>query len=151
LSRQSIDEVSAAWSLNGTPQSFDVSPDGSRVVYTLRAANQQEDLWTANIDGSGAKRLTDDRFFKRDAGWSGTGRTVIYQSNRGGQNDLWELDLARGQSTQLTSGDATFTPNSSSPDGTLVTVERTAESARLHLQTSDSADRAITADALSDF
>ena len=87
LTRQSVDDVSGAWPLDGTLLGLDVSADGRRVVYTLQRANQQEDLWTANLDGSGAVRVTDDRFFKRDAVWSGPGRTVIYQSNRGGQND----------------------------------------------------------------
>ena len=83
--------MSATWTLPGTLRSLDVRPDGGAVAVAL-AVSGQDDLWVANLDGSGARALTADAFFERHVLWNGRGDRIIFQSNRGGQLDLWQID-----------------------------------------------------------
>jgi serine/threonine protein kinase len=143
--------LSASWKLPGSLRSVDVRPDGQAVAMTLRLADR-EDLWTAGIDGSSLRALTNDAFFDRDPIWNGRGDRIIFQSNRGGQIDLWEIDPRSQAATQLTSGDAEKIINSTSTDGTLMSFERQSQEARLwRWGPVDPAGTQLTEDALSDY
>jgi Tol biopolymer transport system component len=150
LDRQTVDNVSASWHLDGSLQEVDVTPDGRRASYSV-LQDRQQDVWVANLDGTSAERLTNDPFFERDPIWNAAGDAVIVDSNRGGQSDLWEIPVTRRPPTQLTSGDADNTPNSLSKDGSLITYERVSENAHLEVAEAGTTPRAITADTLSDF
>jgi len=111
---------------------FDVSPDGRQVVWAATASgSQRDDLWLADINGGPSTQLTgaDDDSRKRFPLWNGLGTGVIYQSTRGGQVDLWELDLKSRQSVQRTSDPGIERPESTSKTGSLsyqLTSQRTA-------------------------
>ena len=111
---------------------FDVSPDGRRVVWSATATGtQRDDLYVADLPGGSARQVTDasDDSKKRFPLWRGVANKVIYQSGRGGQIDLWELDVATGQSIRLTTDAGVEEPDSTSPDGSIsyqLTTERTA-------------------------
>jgi Tol biopolymer transport system component len=58
---------------------FDVSPDGSRVVFTARKDNRGNfpflsELYVVKSDGSAMKRLTDNRALELDPIWAPDGR-----------------------------------------------------------------------------
>jgi serine/threonine protein kinase len=143
--------LTASWKLPGTLRSVDVRPDGREVAMTI-LADGREDLWTAGIDGSSPRALTNDAFFERDPVWNGRGDRVIFQSNRGGQVDLWEIDPRSQAATQLTSGDAEKIIDSTSADGTLMSFERLSQEARLwRWGPADPAGTQLTEDALSDY
>jgi Tol biopolymer transport system component len=143
--------LSASWTLPGALRSVDVRPDGRAVAMTLRTGDR-EDLWTAGIDGSSPRALTNDAFFERDPVWNGRGDRIVFQSNRGGQIDLWEIDPRSQAAIQLTSGDAEKIINSTSADGTLMSFERQSEEARLwRWGPADPAGTQLTEDALSDY
>jgi Tol biopolymer transport system component len=61
--------------------SVDLSPDGSRVVFSQRL-QPWEALGVVGIDGSGWSRLTDDDFYHRAPNWSPDGRRILFYSNR---------------------------------------------------------------------
>ena len=138
----SMANLSDSWKLpgvqiqDGKPRSslrdVDVRPDGRGVALTL-LVNGQTDLWTANLDGSGLQALTNDAFFDRDPVWNGRGDRILFNSNRGGPADLWEIDPRTKAMTQLNSGDGDKTPDSSSVDGSLLSYEFVSQAARLWL------------------
>ncbi|MCC7008516.1 MAG: serine/threonine-protein kinase [Acidobacteria bacterium] len=140
--------VSAAWRVDGTPEEFDVRPADGRVVFSMAIAGQ-EDLWTANLDGSSMRRVTNDQFFERHPIWAGRDDTVIYQTNRSGQVDLWETSLSSGRSSPLTSSPTVELPDSTSPDGRLVSFQQTSQAAHLWI-VDGAAGRQVTDDALRD-
>ena len=115
LGAETMTPISSGWTLPASVKPdaaytyFDVSPDGRRVVFAL-VTDSQEDLWLVSADGSGVSRLTNDAPFERRPIWTGRGDTVIYQSNRGGQLDLWEAQIAGGRPWQLTSDRAAELP-----------------------------------------
>jgi hypothetical protein len=97
--------------------------------------------------------VTDDAFSNRYPVWMGReSRHVVYQSNQGGQLDLWETDVDGGGVRQLTSSDTEDRPGDVAADGTALTFEQRSE--RLWLWSVDPrsrTERQLTAEALTDF
>ena len=59
------------------------SPDGERIVYTVAVRDSSgnrvsEELWVVGVDGSGARRLTDDFGYRWK--WSLDGKDIAYES-----------------------------------------------------------------------
>jgi len=146
-----VTNVSATWALTGRLRAVDVRPDGRGVAMTI-AANGQEDLWVANLDGSSARPLTNDAFFDRDPIWNGRGDRIIFTSNRGGQTDLWEIEPRTKALDHLTSGEADKTPESTSADGSLLSFDLVSQDAKLWLwNVASGSGQQLTQDALSDY
>ena len=110
-----------------------ISPDGSRIVYTRQAVNQAEDkwesaLWILNADGSQHRFLTKGSA----ARWSPDGKRLLYLSEgepKGAQLFVRWVD-ADGPSTQITH--VVETPRGArwSPDGKSVAFSSPATDAR---------------------
>ena len=85
------------------------SPDGKRVLYTLRStdlkANKgRTDVWALDIGRYGAKpaQLTDDPANDSGAQWSGSGQQIYFVSERGGTSQVWRIPAAGGKAVQVT-------------------------------------------------
>src|SRR5579871_2652400 len=68
----------------GDPQ---VSPDGTRVAYTLSRANRENDrstsqIWIVSIDGADPQRLTWTGDRNHEARWSPDGKWLAFVSDR---------------------------------------------------------------------
>jgi Tol biopolymer transport system component len=76
--------------LNGlqTPQ---WSPDGKQLVFT-GFSNGFTDLFIINRDGTGLRRLTNDKFADLHPAWSPDGKTIAFVTDRGAETDF---DLLR--------------------------------------------------------
>ncbi|MBC8029920.1 MAG: PD40 domain-containing protein [Pyrinomonadaceae bacterium] len=100
---------------SGRTEGFDglaVAANG-RVFYAL-TENQQPDLWSMNVDGSDAKRLTNDGCLFPSV--SRDGRFVTFVSAEGGIHHIWRIDADGSNRKQLTFGDGESYP-SIAPDG----------------------------------
>jgi Tol biopolymer transport system component len=145
-----IETVSAAWPSPESVRAIDVAPH-ARTVALVRIVDGREDLWTSDLSGASLRRLTDDAFFERTPIWDGTGSRIIFQSNRGGQLDLWEIDPATGRADVLTSGEMEKIPESTSADGRVISFHRLSQDAKLWRWDARTGDaRQLTLDALSD-
>ncbi len=140
--------ISDAWKIEGRLRGADIRPDGAQAVVSI-SRNGEEDLWVLNLDGSGARRLTADAFFDKDPLWIGSGDRIAFQSNRGGQVDLWQIDARTLTLTALTSGEAEEIAESSSADGTIVSFQQLTKDA--NLWEFGRASRQLTQDSLSDY
>lgn len=97
-----------------------ISPDGSRIVYTRDVVNKLEDkwepsLWIMNADGS------QDRFLTKGSGprWSADGKRILYLAEgepRGSQIFVRWVDL-EGPATQITHATEKVADAHWSPDG----------------------------------
>ncbi len=84
-----------------------VSPDGSRVAFTLRATDMAAnkgrlDLWLAATDGAWIRRLTSHEAADQGARWSPDGRTLYFVSTRGGSAQVWKIGADGGEAEQVT-------------------------------------------------
>lgn len=143
-----IAAISDSWKLEGTLHHADIRPDGRAAVIAV-SRNSQEDLWTLNIDGTSLKQITADAPFDRHPHWIGQGDRVVFQSNRGGQIDLWQLDTRTGTPAPLTSSEADEIPEGTSLDGRTVAFRQLIKDANLW-QIGGSTQQ-LTEDSLSDY
>ena len=151
LTRQTVFDVSGTWNL-GEPRpvlrAFDVDATGSRVVFAARTARDQTDLWVVGIDGANLRQLTNDAHIERLPMWTGP-ETVLFQSDRGGQVDLWETSIAYGWIRRRTTDPTQEEPESASNDGAVMTFRQVSDNADLWL--SDSPRAQLTAEATMEF
>ena len=101
------------------------------------------------MDGSDPRRLTNDKHVERAPMWTGPG-SVLFQSDRNGQANLWEISVADGRSWPRTSG-PTQEPDSVSSDGNLLTFRQVLDNSDLWFSDCTSGALQLTADASTDF
>jgi Tol biopolymer transport system component len=85
------------------------SPDGARIVYQRRSA-EQWDLWLLDVATGEQRALTASPHDEREPDFTPDGRNVVFASNRTGHFCLWSIALDGGVETQLTeeAGEAGF-------------------------------------------
>jgi dipeptidyl aminopeptidase/acylaminoacyl peptidase len=73
---------------------FVVSPDGEQVLFGLTSYNMAENrgvtsLWTKNVNGGEAIRITDHTGSESSPVWSVDGKRIYFLSDRSGSSQLW--------------------------------------------------------------
>ncbi len=154
LARQTVDEVSVTWNL-GEPRpvlrGFDVDAAGGRVVFAARTrAGDQTDLWIAGMDGTNLRQLTNDAHVERLPTWTGPD-TVLFQSDRNGQVDLWETSIAYGWIRRRTTDPTQEEPESASNDGAVMTFRQVSDNADLWVSDAPRRENQLTAEATTEF
>jgi len=85
-----------------------LSPDGHRLVYTLRetdlaADRGRTDLWLQELDGNAAPvRLTSNEENDGAADWAADGKGVFFLSSRSGSPQVWYLPTGGGEPVPVT-------------------------------------------------
>src|SRR3954469_132176 len=79
----------------------DVSPDGTRIVYSSYLGRQWQQLWLAPIDGGYPSPLTYGDYDNTNPRWSPDGRTIAFISNRSGNTAIWLVDVTSGEQRAL--------------------------------------------------
>ena len=114
-------------SIDGLPALPSVSPDGERIVFTVRSPPHGAiSIDEAKADGSGLHVLVRSGPAGRVccARWTSDGRYVVYQNSHEGRTDLWVLPMQSSflrrrapSPVQLTNGPLSYRSAVSSPDG----------------------------------
>lgn len=86
-----------------------VSPDGTRVVYTVRSTDMGKnrghtDLWMVDLRTAKPvpQRLTSHTASSTDPEWSPAGDALYFLSARSGSSQVWRLPLAGGEAVRVT-------------------------------------------------
>lgn len=113
----------------GTWMSLDVSPDGSTIAFDLLG-----DLYTMPIGGGRATRITEGMAVDVQPRFSPDGQKLVFVSDRSGREQVWTLDLATGDTTEVTSGRGAdvYSPEWA-PDGEYLVVPKTGQQGGLYL------------------
>jgi dipeptidyl aminopeptidase/acylaminoacyl peptidase len=87
-----------------------VSPDGTRVVYTVRTTDMAKnrghtDLWMVDLRAAhpAPVRLTNHSASSSDPEWSPAGDAIYFLSARSGASQVWRLPLSGGEASMVTS------------------------------------------------
>ena len=89
-----------------------LSPDGSTLAFTLRG-----DIWTMASSGGPATRLTTTPVEEAWPRWSPDGKRLAFQAEKGGNSDIYVMDVESKRVTQVTKNAASDFFHSWSPDG----------------------------------
>jgi TolB protein len=92
-------QASRGGSLNIAPA---IAPDGA-VAYASNKDGNSE-IYVANADGSGARRLTVNRSIDTSPAWSPTGQRIAFTSDRGGSAQVYVMDRDGGNQRRLIAG-----------------------------------------------
>jgi Tol biopolymer transport system component len=81
---------------------FDLSPDGSQVVYQVIRGGGVSDLEIVPVAGGPPRTLVAGSAECRSPQWSPDGTKVLFISDRSGNRDVWVVDAAGGEPRDLT-------------------------------------------------
>jgi Tol biopolymer transport system component len=86
-----------------------ISPDGSKVLYTVREAVMTNDrseyvnqVWLCNADGNNAIQLTKGDKNSSNPKWSPDGKWIAFTSSRDSKTNLYVLPLGGGEAEKIT-------------------------------------------------
>jgi len=99
------------------PMTFDVSPDGSTVVYSWMG-----DLWTVPISGGTATRLTTHSASDHAPRYSRDGKRIAFISTRSPRGQVFVMPAMGGSPVQITHHTDGFKLNGWYPDGSALLV-----------------------------
>jgi Tol biopolymer transport system component len=104
-----------------SPSSYAVSPDGSLLAYVRDGDEGTNQIFIAGIDGTDVRQVTHDPMGAFELAWSPDGTMIAYTGSptEGGARNLFVVDVASGEPTQLTDKGAVEGP-SFTPDGSSV-------------------------------
>ena len=108
-----------ALQISGDPR---ISPDGSTVAFALSVPSEQENrsisrIWVVPVTGGAPRALSAGPGSDMAPRWSPDGKSVAFISTRGGTPQVWQIVLAGGDATQLTSIASGVNDFLWSPDG----------------------------------
>jgi dipeptidyl aminopeptidase/acylaminoacyl peptidase len=85
------------------------SPDGSKVLYTVREAVMTDDrseyvnqVWVCNADGGNHIQLTKGEKNSSNPKWSRDGKWIAFTSSRDGKNNLYLMSTMGGEAEKIT-------------------------------------------------
>jgi dipeptidyl aminopeptidase/acylaminoacyl peptidase len=99
-----------------------VSPDGARIVFTLRTTDLEAnkgrtDLWLVGTDGDGLRRLTSHPASDGNPRWSSDGDSIWFLSTRSDSSQVWRIAVDGGEAQQVTDLPLDVTSLAVAPDG----------------------------------
>ncbi len=106
-----------------------LSPDGTRFAYVGRDGASNEDIYVANVDGTGVVRLTNDPAVDDQPVWSPDGEAIAFRSYRQGKSDIFVMNADGSDQRNLTHASVFFPGEHNvdaawSPDGTTLVFSR---------------------------
>jgi TolB protein len=97
-------------------------PSGGKVAVVI-SVEGNSDIWLVNRDGTGGRRLTNERSLEVSPSFSPDGRRMVFVSDRVGSPQLYIMDLDSGNVRRLTFNGGYNTAPAWSPDGKWIAYE----------------------------
>jgi Tol biopolymer transport system component len=124
--RRSTTLTATGWSTAGNDGQGNFSPDGSRITWiTDRDGNFE--IYSGNVDGSGATRLTNSPALELFPEWSPDGTRIAFTSQRDGNEEIYVMNADGTNPVRLTNDPGIDTRPSWAPDGRRLTFTSSRE------------------------
>jgi Tol biopolymer transport system component len=94
-------------SIDDAESHYAISPDGAQLAYVGTGEEGSPQIFIAGIDGSGVRQVTHDPVGAVWPAWSPDGTRIAYEGDAAdgsSYRDLFVLDVATGESTQIADG-----------------------------------------------
>jgi Tol biopolymer transport system component len=78
-----------------------VSHDGKHIAFLRESSNSAGDLFVSAGDGSNPRQITFDYRRIRGIAWAPNDRSLVFASNRGGADGLWQVSVHGGAPIEL--------------------------------------------------
>jgi TolB protein len=117
----------------------DVSPDGTQLAF-CKSADGGFEIWTADIDGSNQRQLTDLGSGALFPDWSPQGDRIVFSLSQGpsGPSSLRLVDAASGEVTTLLEDDGPVEYPTFSPEGSTVLYTKSGQLWTIDVETGQS-------------
>ena len=84
-----------------------ISPDGSRVAYTVRETNWDDnayetEIWLVEVASRESRQLTNGKKSSTSPAWSPDGKRLAFLSDRDGKRQVYVIDLRGGEAEAVT-------------------------------------------------
>jgi len=114
----------ALWAM-GRIGGLDVSPDGSKIVYTVSYYSVKENkshsvIYVMNADGSDNKMITISAKSETDCSWIENGKKIAFLSSENGKSQIWTMNPDGSARQVIDCGDREPEGFIFSPDGSKV-------------------------------
>lgn len=117
----------------GTWMNLDISPDGKTIAFDMLG-----DLYLMPAEGGKAERITKGLAYDTHPKFSPDGKTIAYTSDESGSGNIWLIDIASKEKTQLTKLPTTqFQSADWSPDGNYIVGARGGRNLKLYMYHKD--------------
>ncbi len=93
------------------------SPDAKHIAFVSSNKEGGQTIYIMDSGGKNKRELTRGRFFDVSPSFSPDGRYILFSSNRSGDYDIWQVEVATGKIKQLTDSSGIDTSAVFSPDG----------------------------------
>jgi Tol biopolymer transport system component len=101
------------------------SPRRDEIAFVERIDDVKRSLWVSQVDGGGARRITDFLSYTiGGVGWTPDGNTILYSALADDRMQIFSVPRDGGAVRQLTHGNVNMMHPSVSPDGRLVAASR---------------------------
>lgn len=96
------------------------SPDARRIAFQRSDTDGRYHIYVMDADGGNVRRLTNGDIDDRHPAWSPDGKLLAVDSGTAAQREIWTIDVASAQRTQVTKLGASASFPSWGPDGTRI-------------------------------
>lgn len=93
------------------------SPDAKQIAFVSSNEAGGQTVFIMSSNGKNKRELTKGKYFDVSPAFSPDGEYILFSSNRGGDYDIWQVELITGKLKQLTDAAGIDTSPVFSPDG----------------------------------
>ena len=122
------------------------APNGQTVVYSL-SQGANTDIWSMNVAGGQAQRLTSAPSIETAPSFSPDGTQIVFESDRSGSQQLYIMPSTGGEARRISFGEGRYGTPVWSPRGDLIAFTKQSKG-RFHIgvmRTDGSEERLLTA------
>ncbi|MBI5060112.1 Tol-Pal system beta propeller repeat protein TolB [candidate division KSB1 bacterium] len=98
----------------------------SKIVFVVKTGSTKE-LWTMDWDGANPRTLTRDNNVNFSPTWAPDGQALYYTSFKGGNADIYKLNMANGKSAPFIASPRVDSAPACSPDGNWIAYSSSAD------------------------